>query len=552
MYSIGQFVVNQGYSFKLPRGELPFLIPPEVPFELSVDRGACRTADRIDHCVPIFKERVELVSGMPAGTMIPEKPPKQIRDWSVWTGWRNIGDGRVCVRRKASRHVTPDVEGYDLRTTWLFNAKDQWYQLEAQTKWQELETAEADLPFQAEILVTHFERSEAASHSPVVEAAAPEEAEPARRAVREADGEAAAEEDARPERPSDEAAEAEDEEEWVEELAPNHFLTHLPKCKKCNICLQAKLTSRPHRRRNNQAESLREARDIEEPGGPVERISVDHLFAYDSPGEGDEVVSLVCRDRYSGVVWTYPAETRESEEVEDGLRHFCGRKAPIVSVASDRAPEILKAIRDCGFNSEPAVANDMCNVTMEPPKVIMDLAKEKGLEMAPTRYEAHVQYPYEEYLIPFGALVWYRNKDAGTFAPKGEPALYMGPEVVDGIRHKGAHMVAALRSIRDGDFAVTVTKDLAVPNGRWSFPLAKARVLDEVNPHHRLPPAVGLVPTITPLLAERGLTACWTFTSPCAWSETTSRRRRRKCLPSQAQVTSQRRSPQVGRLLVLT
>ena len=57
-------------------GELPFLILPEVPFELSVDRDSCRLADRRDHCVPIFKERVELVSGMPAGTLMPEKAPK--------------------------------------------------------------------------------------------------------------------------------------------------------------------------------------------------------------------------------------------------------------------------------------------------------------------------------------------------------------------------------------------------------------------------------------------------------------------------------------------
>ena len=42
------------------------------------------------------------------------------------------------------------------------------------------------------------------------------------------------------------------------------------------------------------------------------------------------------------------------------------------------------------------------------------------------------------------------------------------------------------RSIRDGDVAITVTEDLNVPNG---FPLAKAKALDEDNPHHKLPPA---------------------------------------------------------------
>ena len=301
------------------------------------------------------------------------------------------------------------------------------------------------------------------------------------------------------------------------------------------VCLQAKLTATPHRRRDNQSSNLQEARDQEEPEGPGERIGVDHIVARDAPTDEDEVVSLVCRDRFSGVVWTYPALSKDSEEVEDALRHFCGRKSPIVSVASDRAPEILKAIRDIGFNSEPAVPRDplhnpfaesairtikkgtatlllqsglhvrhwkfaqrcfafKCNATLEPPKAIQELAKEKGQALSSTRFEAHWKYPYEGYLIPFGALVWYKEREAGTFAPKGEPALYLGPEVVDGMRFKGAHQVVTLRSLQDGGFRVVITKDLAVPNGKWSFPLAKAKALDEENPHHKLPSTESLAP----------------------------------------------------------
>eukprot|EP00439_Symbiodinium_sp_Y106_P050980 s212_g6.t1 len=239
------------------------------------------------------------------------------------------------------------------------------------------------------------------------------------------------------------------------------------------------------------------------------------MFVYDQPADGDEVVSFVCRDRYSGMVWTYPAETKGSEEVENSLRHFCGRKSPIVSVASDCAPEILKAVRDLGFNSEPSVPGDRlhnpfaestirtlkqgtralllqsglgerfwkyaqrcfavhCNVSLEPPKVIQDLAKEKEVECAGTRYEAHLGY-----LIPFGALAWYKNKDAATRCEA---------TVIDGLRHKGVHLVAPLSLVREGDFSVVATKELAVPNGKWSFPLALAKRLDEDNPHHKLPP----------------------------------------------------------------
>ena len=126
------------------------------------------------------------------------------------------------------------------------------------------------------------------------------------------------------------------------------------------MCLQAKLTATPHRRRDNHSSNLQEARDQEEPEGPGERVEVDHIIARGAPTDEDALVSFVCRDRFSGVVWTYPALSKDSEEVEDALRHFCGRKTPIVSVASDRALalEILKAIRDVGCNSEPAVPRD--------------------------------------------------------------------------------------------------------------------------------------------------------------------------------------------------
>ena len=81
----------------------------------------------------------------------------------------------------------------------------------------------------------------------------------------------------------------------MNDLEPGHFLTHLPKSRKCNVCLQAKLTATPHRRRDNQSSNLQEARDQEEPEGPGERIEVDHIIAHDAPTDEDEVVSLVCR-----------------------------------------------------------------------------------------------------------------------------------------------------------------------------------------------------------------------------------------------------------------
>ena len=47
LYSVGQFVMNEGFGFVWKQGQLPFLIPPELPFRCKVDKSKYRTADRI-------------------------------------------------------------------------------------------------------------------------------------------------------------------------------------------------------------------------------------------------------------------------------------------------------------------------------------------------------------------------------------------------------------------------------------------------------------------------------------------------------------------------
>ena len=348
VYSIGQFVMNQGYSFFWPSGELPYLIPPHVDYKMEVDADECRVADRVEHCVPIFKERVELISGMPAGPLVPLVPPDFIKKASESSGWESFGGSRLCTTPNPERSQVGEDHSKALRNTWLHTAKDQWFEVENQVKWQELECQDASLLFAADLMVTEFHNGPPPPSGESAKLAVPRE--PAQRAVPEGKVEAQSNSAANQDQNSDE--------EWVDDLEPNHFLTHYPKSRKCNICLQAKLTGFYHRRRPNQSESLQDARNAEEPDGPCQRIAVDHMFVYDQPADGDEVVSFVCRDRFSGLVWAHPAESKDSEEVENSLRHFCGRKSPIVSVASDCAPEILKAVRDLGFNSEPSVPGD--------------------------------------------------------------------------------------------------------------------------------------------------------------------------------------------------
>ena len=121
VYSIGQFVMNQGYSFFWPTGEVPYLIPPIVEYKMEVDIDECRLADRVDHCVPIFKERVELISGMPAGPLVPLVPPGFIMSASESPGWSRFGGSLLHTAKnpKAKTFQVTEETSPIFRTTWL-------------------------------------------------------------------------------------------------------------------------------------------------------------------------------------------------------------------------------------------------------------------------------------------------------------------------------------------------------------------------------------------------------------------------------------------------
>lgn len=66
MKSLGK-LVESGFSFIWGPNHLPTLIPEDVGFNVDFDVSQCIVADRVDHCVPVFKETVSFVHGMPAG-----------------------------------------------------------------------------------------------------------------------------------------------------------------------------------------------------------------------------------------------------------------------------------------------------------------------------------------------------------------------------------------------------------------------------------------------------------------------------------------------------
>ena len=147
----------------------------------------------------------------------------------------------------------------------------------------------------------------------------------------------------------------ESDEEFVDDLPPNQYLTHLPESKKCDTCQRAKLYEAPHVRDIHQRETLRDARKAESPMFFMEKLSIDHIITRCDVGNGGETCTLVIVDQFSGMRGLAPSETKSAGEVEDALRRFCGKHKPgVVQVASDRAPEILSALKSLGFAKEPA------------------------------------------------------------------------------------------------------------------------------------------------------------------------------------------------------
>ena len=218
------------------------------------------------------------------------EPADGVSQVSANLGWGDLGEASVLVQKGPKTFSKAVHEHLDLRTTLLVNATE-WFLLEERVEWAKQDEPERELPHVADTLVTLFESSRL----------------PARRSD-----------------PEDPAVQPEPEDAWVDEIEPNHFLTHLPEPRKCNVCLQSKLIAKPHRRLKHQSQNLRNARQAELPEALMQRREVDHMISYDQPSSDEEVVSLVGRDGIQVRCGPTPLWTTEAEEVEDALRHFCG------------------------------------------------------------------------------------------------------------------------------------------------------------------------------------------------------------------------------------
>ena len=69
----------------------------------------------------------------------------------------------------------------------------------------------------------------------------------------------------------------------------------------------------------------------------------------------------------------------------------------------------------------------------------------------------------------------------------------MGPEVIAGMKFKGAHVVVSMQSLKQRGFEKKILLS-QMGSGKRSFPLATACKTEDANPHHALPEPEGFTP----------------------------------------------------------
>ena len=330
--------------------------------------------------------------------------------------------------------------------------------------------------------------------------------------------------DAPPGAPSDEEegplelhiADSEPEDPAAEssQLPADHWLTHLPKSRFCEVCRRAKCFSTPRRRLAAQSADRRAEEADRAPKEYLDRVYVDHaIFGEGHRGRGGENCSLRVLDAWSGIARSFPARTKETPEVTRALREFSGRKAGtfMVRMASDRAPELRASCEQLGWIAEQSTPNTRihnavaergirtakegasCNLLQaglshkdwplalsyhDIVRSLTDAAPNDGPadpRFGRTKYEVATGRSWTARLLPFGCLVYYRpgTGKVGPCDAKTLPGLYLGPEITSEWRYRGNSQIADLAALGKDQMTIVVTKEIVVPNS-IVFPLAAA------------------------------------------------------------------------------
>ena len=496
--SLGR-LVEAGFSFVWGPNHQPSLIPSGQPFEVSFNAECCIVADRVEHCVPIFKESVTFTYGMPA-----EGLPAPSAD-SGGSGVADVEEGEVA---KESDEPLPEVI-----------AEDKGGEPERADPGSSRDRAgdgedRDDFPERPHVELPKVSRSAVSPKIPVDHLLTHQPALPHCDVCRQAKLRTHAH------RRFPNQSEKKQDAQVVE--APRAFLQRIAcdhleareeglKGEKYSlvcvdifsgvVCAYASADKSQASVEQGLRHFCRESKPIvASDRAPSILAAIESLGLHPDPSPPSDKFhnsyaesaiktirqgtrSLLLQSGLPIEFWTkaqacFAAQYNLSSmpSIEHGsLRRKVQEEVSGGDDVQDPGGELVPG-RDVEDHPLPGLEEEVDKGEDELPK---DEPEEIQFQ---NKLHFALGYVSEGHLVPFGALVWYRRTDRGSFEPNEVPALYLGPEILPAMRFKDTHVLLDFESWRDGRIREITTKDFTFPSGKWVFPLTKVPMLQSPMP----------------------------------------------------------------------
>ena len=264
-----------------------------------------------------------------------------------------------------------------------------------------------------------------------------------------------------------------------------HLLTHRYKNPYCESCVRAKMKHRKTFRGAFQ-------RKLTKFGDLITFDYVDNRRIAEQD-YGDDKTSFVIRDRYTGMLQSYPSARKDTDAVIRAVKQFMGRRK-IREAYSDDAPQFDKAMKALKIPMDTSLAgktkhNSLAERTNQfvlvatttclleagiPPcfwmYAIRCVSHLLNIEPNDDEVSSWCKLHGEEFkgkMIPFGALVYFKLSDARAreqqhnFDPMGIPGVFAGYSLGPGLRWSRMYRVWALFDWTKQNLAYDAEKPIA-------------------------------------------------------------------------------------------
>ena len=264
-----------------------------------------------------------------------------------------------------------------------------------------------------------------------------------------------------------------------------HLLTHRYKNPYCESCVRAKMKHRKTFRGAFQ-------RKLTKFGDLIAFDYVDNRRIAEQD-YGDDKIIFVIRDRYTGMLQSYPSARKDTDAVIRAVKQFMGRRK-IREAYSDDAPQFDKAMKALKIPMDTSLAgktkhNSLAERTNQfvlvatttclleagiPPcfwmYAIRCVSHLLNIEPNDDEVSSWCKLHGEEFkgkMIPFGALVYFKPSDARAreqqhkFDPMGIPGVFAGYSLGPGLHWSRKYRVWALCDWTKQNLAYDAGKPIA-------------------------------------------------------------------------------------------